>query len=190
MTSEEAILAVIEALEALNIPYILVGSFSTSYYGVPRSTKDADFVIQLETQSVSQIAERLGTAFHLDPQMSFATTTMTSRHILGVVGIPFKIELFHLSDDPHDQERFRRQRRLKARQREVNLPTVEDVLVTKLRWALGAKRSKDGDDVRDVIAVQDRNIDWPYVYGWCDRHGTRELLDEIRRSIPPSDPPR
>jgi len=79
MTSEEAILAVVETLEALNIPYILVGSFSTSYYGVPRSTKDADFVIQLETQSVSQIAERLGTAFRLDPQMSFETTTMTSR---------------------------------------------------------------------------------------------------------------
>ncbi len=26
---------------------------------------------------------------------------------------------------------------------------------------------------------------WPYVYGWCDQHGTRALLDEIRSSIPP-----
>jgi len=95
-----------------------------------------------------------------------------------------------LSDDPHDQERFRRRRRLKLFQREVNLPTVEDVVVTKLLWALAAKRSKDWEDVQTVIAVQDRNIDWPYVYGWCDRHGTRALLDEIRRSIPPSEPPR
>ena len=28
-------------------------------------------------------------------------------------------------------------------------------------------------------------IDWPYVYDWSDRHGTRALLDEIRSSIPP-----
>jgi hypothetical protein len=24
-----------------------------------------------------------------------------------------------------------------------------------------------------------------YVYQWCDLHGTRALLDEIRRTIPP-----
>jgi len=27
-------------------------------------------------------------------------------------------------------------------------------------------------------------VDWEYVFRWCDRHGTRGLLDEIRRSIP------
>ena len=36
-----------------------------------------------------------------------------------------------------------------------------------------------------TVAVQSQNIEWPYVYAWCDRHGTRTLLDEIRRSIPP-----
>jgi hypothetical protein len=39
--------------------------------------------------------------------------------------------------------------------------------------------------VRNVIAVQGEAIDWDYVYSWCDRHGTRALLDEIRASIPP-----
>jgi hypothetical protein len=61
------------------------------------------------------------------------------------------------------------------------VPTAEDVIVTKLRWA----RSKDKDDVRDVIAVQGDAIDWDYVHTWTERHGTRGLLDEIRRSIPP-----
>ena len=72
--------------------------------------------------------------------------------------------------------------------RTVWLPTVEDVIITKLRWAAVAGRSKDRDDARDVIAVQDVEgaIDWDYVHAWCDRHGTRGLLDEVRRSIPPS----
>jgi hypothetical protein len=69
--------------------------------------------------------------------------------------------------------------------REINLPTVEDVIITKLRWVSILKRSKDKDDVRAVLAVQGDNIDWPYVYSWCDQHGTRALLDEIRSSIPP-----
>jgi hypothetical protein len=69
--------------------------------------------------------------------------------------------------------------------REVNMPTVEDVIITKLRWALMAQRSKDREDVRNIIAIQDQNIDWSYVHGWNDQHGTRALLDEIRLSIPP-----
>jgi len=65
------------------------------------------------------------------------------------------------------------------------LPTAEDVIITKLRWAVQGRRLKDHNDVRDVIAVQGEGIDWDYVHAWCDRHGTREVLDEIRRSIPP-----
>jgi hypothetical protein len=185
MTSEEATLAVIDALETLHIPYMLVGSFSSNYYGIGRSTKDADFVIQLDLEMLSSLATHLGPSFRLDPQMTFETITMTRRHILNVVGIPFLIELFHLSDDPHDQERFQRRRRVKVLEREVYLPAVEDVIITKTRWALMTKRSKDTDDVRAILAVQGPNIDWPYVYGWCDQHGTRALLDEIRSSIPP-----
>jgi hypothetical protein len=67
----------------------------------------------------------------------------------------------------------------------VFIPSPEDVIITKLRWALLGGRSKDREDVRDVIAVQGDRIDWDYVHAWCDRHGTRPLLDEIRRSIPP-----
>lgn len=146
MTSEEAILAVIDGMEKLHIPYMVVGSFSSNFYGVERSTRDVDFVIQFSPEAISAIARQLGPEFHLDPQLSFESVTLTSRHII---------------ED-------------------------EDVIVTKLHWAMGAKRSKDRDDILAVIAVQGKNINWAYVHAWCDQHGTRGLLDEIRRSIPVS----
>jgi hypothetical protein len=46
-------------------------------------------------------------------------------------------------------------------------------------------RARDRDDVRNVIAVQGGALDWPYIHSWCDRHGTRQLLDDVRKSIPP-----
>jgi hypothetical protein len=58
------------------------------------------------------------------------------------------------------------------------------VIVTKLRWAQNAARGKDRDDVKDVIVVQGDAIEWDYVHHWCNVHGTRALLDEIRASIP------
>jgi hypothetical protein len=181
MTCDEATVAAIDALETLAIPYMLVGSFSGNFYGIGRLNKNATFVIQLGTQSVSRIADRLGPQFRLDPK----TTTMPTWHILEVVGLYFAIELFQLSDDPHDQERFRRRRRVKLFNREANIPTVEDVIITKLRWFLQRQRSTDRGDVRNIVAVQGNRIDWDYVYSWCDQNGTRALLDDIRRSIPP-----
>lgn len=187
MMSDQAVLDVIDALDAGSIPYMLVGSFSTNGYGIERSTKDAAFVVELGETSILAVARRLGPGFRLDPQMSFESVTGTLRYEMEVEGTPFKIEFFQLSADPHDQERFRRRRALALSGRKIWLPSVEDVIVTKLRWAAIAGRSKDREDARDVIAVQDveGRIDWECVHGWCERHGTRALLDEVRRSIPP-----
>jgi hypothetical protein len=184
MTSNEVVLAVVEALETEGVPYLLAGAYSVGVYGVPRSTKDADFVVQLRPEAVAALVARLGSGFQLEPQMSFETVTGTSRHIIRVADSQFLIELFCLSDDAHDIEQFVRKRKRPLLGRDVFYPTAEDVVITKLRWSRQGQRSKDTDDVRNLLAVQGDNLDWDYIYRWCDEHGTRELLDEIRQSIP------
>jgi hypothetical protein len=131
------------------------------------------------------VVDRLGPSFRLDPQMSFETVTGTYRYILTVAEIAFTIEVFLLGDDAHDQERFARRHRVSTPQGDAYLPTAEDVVVTKLRWSRHGKRQKDIDDVKNVLSVQSGRLDWDYVHRWCDEHGTRELLDDVRRSLPP-----
>jgi hypothetical protein len=114
--------------------------------------------------------------------MTFESMTLTRRFIARVQGSPFEIEFFLVGNDPHDVERFRRRVTGRYRDRDVFVPTPEDVIITKLRWA----RSKDLEDVRNIIAVQgDEALDWSYIHHWCAQHGTRETLDQIRASIPP-----
>jgi hypothetical protein len=185
MMSNEVTIRVIEALEACGIAYMLVGSYSSNAYGIPRSTQDADFVIELGDVSIGELARRLAPTIRIDPQMSFETVTMTRRYVAEVIDTPFRVEFFLLNDAPHNRERFRRRQQIPLWDRQVWLPTVEDVIITKLHWALLANRSKDQDDIRNIITVQGDRIDWDYVHGWCEQHGTRALLDEIRRSIPP-----
>jgi hypothetical protein len=60
---------------------------------------------------------------------------------------------------------------------------VEDAVITKLRWYDVSHRMKDLQDAQGMIAVQGNQIDWNYVTSWCDRHGTRELLDNARQSL-------
>ena len=53
------------------------------------------------------------------------------------------------------------------------------LIVQKLRWCKGAKRSKDFDDTVAVIAVQGlKKLDIPYIERWCGEHGTLDVLAE------------
>jgi hypothetical protein len=183
MTTKEIVRKVISVLEALGVPYMLVGSFSSNAYGLARNTHDADFVVQLGAVPISEIASRLGPAFKLDSQMSFETITATSRYFLTVPGDDFSVELFLLSDDPHDQQRFDRRREAEVLGAPAYLPTPEDVLITKLRWSRHGKRRKDVDDAINVISVSGNRLDWPYIEHWCDQHQTRQLLEDLRKSI-------
>ena len=94
-------------------------------------------------------------------------------------------ELFELSDDPHDRSRFARRTTARVLGHDAFVASAEDTIVTKLRWLAGAQRSKDRDDIRNILAVQGEHLDWDYLRGWCETHGTDTLLAEIRATVPP-----
>ncbi|MFO0808827.1 MAG: hypothetical protein U0746_09410 [Gemmataceae bacterium] len=54
MTSDEIAKAVVAALEEANVPYMIVGSFSSNLYGIPRSTKGVDIVIELSDRGIGR----------------------------------------------------------------------------------------------------------------------------------------
>jgi hypothetical protein len=174
---------VVAALEETGLPYMLAGSFATFAYGLPRSTKDVDFVIELVQPGFDNLAKMLDPILLLDPQQHLETLTWTRRHILTSRASAFKVELFIKDEDPHHLEQWNRKRRMWSThaRREVWMPSAEDVVIQKVRWG----RPQDRIDAEQVIAVQNRNLDWPYIEKWCDVHGTRNVLEEIRAMIPP-----
>jgi hypothetical protein len=188
VNDREAILAVVKGLKNAGIDYMLVGGHVAVTYGVPRLTKDADFVVELGQASISELGKRLLPGIVLDSQASFESATGTTFYRLKTRDGSYVIEIFLLSDDPHDKERFARRRPVKVLGEFMDLPTPEDLIVTKLRWAKRAMREKDVGDARFLIATRTATLDWPHIERWADRHGTRELLDKIRASLGPEVP--
>ncbi len=163
---------------------MVVGSFARSFHSFARSTQDADIVVAVNWAGLDRFLAELGPGFSLDPQGTFEKNTGTLRQTLIHKETEFKTELFLLSDDPFDQERFRRKLAFDFNGHPSFVLTAEDVIVTKLRSA----RSKDIEDIRDVMAVKGADtLDWTYLHHWTALHGTRAKLDEIRASIPPLD---
>lgn len=185
MTADEAVVAVLDAMDAAGMPYMIVGSLASNFHGIPRSTRDADFVVELPSGSLDRLSGALPPGLTLQRQPAFETVTGTTRHVVTLGGSPFVCELFVRSDDAHDRERFSRRQRVHVLNRVAFVATAEDMIVTKLRWADAAHRAKDVDDIRNIVAVRGPDVDWTYVQRWSAEHGTAALLEDIRRSIPP-----
>ena len=143
MTVNDVMLRVVDALERAGIPHMLVGSFSSNLHGIPRSTEDVDFVVEMDTPLTADFCRMLGEDFEPERQLTFETNTGTQRQEFRVNGTDFKVELFRLSDDPFDRQRFQRRQLYETANRRAYFATPEDVIVMKLRWA----RAKDKDDV-------------------------------------------
>jgi hypothetical protein len=186
VTPDDAVVAVFAALDAAAIPYMLVGSLASNFHGIPRSTRDADFVVELSANSLSRLGAHLPSGLTLEPQGAFEAVTGTMRYLIVLAASPFVCELFVLSDDDHDRERFARRQSARIFTHAAYVASAEDMIVTKLRWAASADRTKDRDDVRNIVAVQGPELDWAYIERWALTHGTAPLLSTIRASIRPA----
>jgi len=179
MPADDALVAVIRALEQIGGPYVLVGSLVTSFHGIPRSTRNADIVLAIDASTMDRLAAALEPGLRLQPQTSCETVTGTVHHVVEVLGSPFIIEVFGTSDDPHDQARMARRQRVRLLDQYTWVLTAEDIVITKLRWGQYANRSKDLDDARNVLAVREGDRDMAYIRRWCGTHGTIAILERL-----------
>jgi len=183
MSGNEAVRALTATLETAGVAYMVTGSYATNVYGIPRSTKDADFIVEAPHSQIDQVLASLPRGLQADDQMMFETVTASQRWIVRVEGSSFVAELFVLNRHPFDRSRFDRRVRIEFLPGLVAwLPTPEDVVVQKLRWCARTKREKDFDDARNVIAVQADQLDWPYIERWCGEFGVTVVLTEAREA--------
>ncbi len=179
MNVESLAVLVVEACEASQVDYMMTGAFAYGVYAIPRSTKDVDVVIALpEPSTLDQIIRQLDDQVDFGGQVKFDTHTWGRRHV-GVVREQrqLQVELFELFDDPFVMAQFERRRQFRSPQlmKEIWVPSAEDVIVQKLRWA----RPKDLQDALDVIAVQGtESLDLDYIREWCGKHASTGHLED------------
>ena len=178
-------IAIFDRVESCGVEHMAVGAIAAGTYGIPRATKDIDLLVSLDAvHGIQKLIPALEDIIEFEAQAQFDTITWGSRHVgTSRAAPPFKVELFEMFDDPFVLSEFsRRERRfVPLLEREIWLPTAEDIIVQKIRWG----RSKDLDDARDVLAVQGiETLDMPYIENWCAAHGTSERLRDIIASLP------
>jgi hypothetical protein len=178
---QEALFEVLRALERLGIPHMITGSVASSFHGRPRSTHDADIVIDPGDAELDALVRTLGEAgFYVDAARARDALRRRSQFNVIETRSAFKIDLILRKDRAFSREELgRRQTAELLPGRRVALASPEDTILSKLEWAKKAGRSeKQIEDAAGVLAVNP-GVDRSYIDRWAPVLGVLDLWREI-----------
>ncbi len=169
MEQQELFLQAVENLTKLNISYMVTGSFAVNFYGIPRTSHDIDFVVQIRSQDADMFARGFPADFYADPE--FMRQAIEQHFMFNVIdpSSGLKIDFWMLKNEPYDAERFRRRCVQTVFGRAIWMPSPEDVILSKLLWYKESQIDKDFNDARGVWEVQKESLDQTYLQIWATR---------------------
>lgn len=172
---------VVRILEALAIPYMVTGSVASSHHGRPRTSDDADLVIEPTRESLERLLASLSEAgFYADAGR--ARDALRDKRQFNVIDTQtaFKVDLIFRKERPFSHAEFkRRQRSELVPGLSVSLATAEDTILAKLEWAKKAgEYEKQLKDVAGVLDVR-KDLNRDYVARWARELGVLDLWKHV-----------
>jgi hypothetical protein len=181
VTQKEVLSEVLDALEALQIPYMVVGSFASNYWGRPRTTHDADLLVDIPRSQVTALAAALEEHFYAPDFAMFEAISRRDHFNAIHIEQAFKVDFWLRTDTSYDLTRFSRRMQATVLGRAAWISTAEDVILMKLLWYRDSEMS--GPQLLDatgVYEVQAGHLDQSYLDRWAGELGLKGLLAAVR----------
>lgn len=181
MIQKDVLIKVLDAVEKLNIPYMIVGSFASNYWGRPRNTHDADLVVEILPTKAIGLAKLLEAEFYA-PDFVIQEAAERRDHF-NVIHFQtgFKVDFWIRKNTAYDQICFQRRFQGTMFDRSVWLTSAEDIILSKLAWyKISPVLDRQLQDVLEVYEIQEDDLDQTYLNRWAATLGVADLLDKIR----------
>jgi hypothetical protein len=172
----DVLAAVVRELETLGIPYMVTGSFASSIHGKPRTTHDADIVIDPTPGTLERLVATLSAA-GLYVDAGVAADALRRRRQFNVIdtATAFKVDLIICKDRRFSREELARRQRADVGGIPAALATPEDTILSKLEWAKASGSTRQIEDARGVVEVKGPDLDCAYVERWARELGVLDL---------------
>jgi hypothetical protein len=184
-TPAEALARLLEALDKLEIPYEVGGSIASSVHGIPRTSADADFVVDLPRDRVEEFATELSGEFYLDADTIRDALDRGRSFNLIHFKSAFKFDLFPLGRDDYSRVEFARRRyaelAMGGEPIECAVASAEDTILRKLEWyrAGGESSERQWNDLRGIVRVSGKKLDLAYLRKWSSHLKLGDLLQRL-----------
>jgi hypothetical protein len=153
---------VIEVLERLGIPYMVVGGFAATFYGEPRLTIDVDIVMDMKYEHIRPLVAAFPPSNYYVSEEA-VRDSLRRRYPFNVIqpATGAKVDLVPLSGDPFTRSAFQRRQRLAYDEagHSATFITAEDIVVAKLIAHRETESDKHLRDARGVLTMQWGDLD-------------------------------
>jgi hypothetical protein len=174
-----------ERLDALAIPYGLVGSAASSIYGTSRSTLDLDFACNIPPESMRPLvaafpAPDFFVEFEAVRQAVLHRSTFNVIHPAGGMKLDFML----VRNEPWHLGQLRRLRRIEHPSGfSLSVAAPEDVIVGKLWYHAEGGSDKHLRDIAGMLRVSGDDIDRADVEKWAVHFGYVETWHRILAAV-------
>lgn len=179
MSERDLLQDCLRRLNSLNVAYMLTGSMASNYWGIPRTTHDLDFVIQLPPPMVPNLLAVFGDDFYLEEMA--VRSAYKPPHLFNAIDTrsALKVDFWVLSDAPFEREMFGRRVASTLFGEAGLIASAEDTILHKLYWNTITPSDRQIGDAAGIVAVQGESLDVTYMRRWAGELGVGALLADL-----------
>ncbi|MGH7588523.1 MAG: hypothetical protein ACRELU_08020 [Gemmatimonadota bacterium] len=157
----------IGALERADIPYMLTGSFASSYHGAPRATQDIDFVVAPTAEQIRALIRLLPESeYYVDEDVALDAQKREGQFNIVDLATGWKLDLIVRKSRPFSHEEFERRSVVEFQGRSLCIATAEDVVIAKLEWAKLGESKRHLEDAAGILRIRAGELDTEYIRRW------------------------
>jgi hypothetical protein len=180
MTSQDDFLRMlIKILDDCSIPYMISGSFGSSYHGRPRATKDLDIVIAPTEKQLLEFVESLGEDYYVSLEAvrdAFANNSMFN--IIDILS-GWKADFILRKARAFSHQEFERKCIAEIGGLDVWVTSAEDIILSKLEWSKDSLSERQFGDALGVAVVQWDRLDVGYLRKWARELQVSDFLEQL-----------
>jgi hypothetical protein len=176
MTEQELLVDCLKRLNQVGLAYMVTGSMASNYWGIPRTTHDLDFVLQLPPSAIPKMVEAFRGDFFIDELAVQAAYRPPHQFNALDERSNLKVDFWLPAGSPFEKEMFRRRIQRTLFEVPAWIATAEDILLHKLYWDKLTPSDRQRGDAVGVFKVQGAALDLDYLRAWAAELGVETNL--------------
>lgn len=180
MNERELLVDCLRRLNRTGITYYLTGSMASNFWGIPRTTHDLDFVVQLPISAVHRIMQEFSGDFYIEENAVLAASKPPYQFNAIDTRSALKVDFWLPKPEAFDQEMLHRRAAVTLFGVPAWIATAEDVILHKLVWNRISPSDRQLGDAAGIVAVQSDSLNKTYMSEWAQE---LKLTSELERIL-------
>lgn len=181
----ELLQRIVEALDRLDISYLVTGSVAAMAYGEPRLTNDIDIVAAVEERHIpGLLAAFPPDEFYLSEEIIREAVRRRLQFNIIHPSSGLKVDIIVRKGTPFDISRFSRIRRIRpADSYTANFAAPEDIIIMKMQYYRDGGSEKHLRDITGILKISRDEVDLAYIADWSRRLDLTRIWEMILERI-------